>query len=113
MDVGHVLLFYFVNNIVVILGTIPTSYYLSIFTGTYMMCTVEEKMVSIFVSMALMEFAVHGIAKTLVNRSIKCTYMIMLSDRYLMSCLTVKHQIINSRQMNGISTQPHKVLLLF
>lgn len=91
----------------------PPLYYLSIFTGTYMMCTVEEKMVSVFVSMALMEFAVYGIAKTLANRSIKSTYMIMLSDQYLMSYLTVKHQIINSRQMNGISTQLPKVLLLF
>lgn len=77
-----------------------------------MMYTVEEKMIGIFVSMVTIEFAVRGMAKTLVNPIIEyMSYMTMLSDQFLMSCLTVKHLITNIQQMNGISIRPPRVLL--
>jgi len=71
---------------------------------------VEEKMTNIFVSMVPMKYVAFGMENILMSLIIKhMLYMIMLSDQFLKSCLTVKHQTINSQQMNGISIRPPKV----
>lgn len=66
---------------------------------------VEEKMTSIFVSMVPMELAIYRMAKFQMSRIIKyMLYRIMLFDQFLVLYPIARHQTVNSRPMNGIST---------